>query len=423
MKMEGHVVLNAGNFIHVLSVSLENLGKKSRETAPCGESYAVSQPKEMVPSTDESEDEERDHPKALVEDEEGSSSDNEQAVISISSNVNDDCDNLRISLRDQHTSTDKDREWEILIGSVPNSQSDDRTRDKKSLIECHLSYQGYSVKPSVNDCDIKSTDSDCSSISGDTGKIEGFSDYHLPDGSPFLSVCDDFYAADSNDSTICSKSIDGSSTPIREKQPSEISLKPRLYSYLCQDSTIAKSSLDYNAQNGVVNSCSGAESSPPKASSKQAEKEYEFIDEIKEARHEKLSVFRRRRLAEKKYEFSDENSENIPQNYRTFRSTQSRRLILSPSRSPRFRTFNVPFSELSVDLGETSGLFRSVYEKLLSPSSGSASPNDVLRPINQNITSPVLSPRDDKWREDIDKIEKVRNLIWFCCFLNNLNKR
>ena len=150
--------------------------------------------------------------------------------------------------------------------------------------------------------------------------------------------------------------------------------------------------------------------------------EYEFIDEIESSRHEKLSVFRRRRLADKKYEFSDENSENVPANYRSFRR-QSGRLLVVPSPAVSPHDYNtraavaaaaaagVSFEAVSASPSggsEANGLLRNVYERLMSPASSMASPSDVLRPINPNIASPILSPRDDRWSWDWDRHEKVR---------------
>lgn len=148
--------------------------------------------------------------------------------------------------------------------------------------------------------------------------------------------------------------------------------------------------------------------------------EYEFIDEIESSRHEKLSVFRKRRLADKKYEFSDENSENVPANYRSYRR-QSDRLLLVPSPAVSPHEYNTraaaaaaatTFDSVSASPSrgsEANGMLKNVYERLMSPASSMASPSDVLRPINPNIASPILSPRDDRWNWDWDKNEKVSN--------------
>ncbi|KAA0201531.1 hypothetical protein HAZT_HAZT005422 [Hyalella azteca] len=145
--------------------------------------------------------------------------------------------------------------------------------------------------------------------------------------------------------------------------------------------------------------------------------EYEFIDEIESSRHEKLSVFRKRRLADKKYEFTDENSENVPANYRSYRRQSDRHVVVpTPSGSPHdYHTRAAAAASASAEAAsaspsassDTNGHFRNVYERLLSPCSGIASPNEVLRPINPNISSPLLSPRDDRWSWDWERSEKV----------------
>ncbi|XP_018011765.1 uncharacterized protein LOC108668992 [Hyalella azteca] len=150
--------------------------------------------------------------------------------------------------------------------------------------------------------------------------------------------------------------------------------------------------------------------------------EYEFIDEIESSRHEKLSVFRKRRLADKKYEFTDENSENVPANYRSYRRQSDRHVVVpTPSGSPHdYHTRAAAAASASAEAAsaspsassDTNGHFRNVYERLLSPCSGIASPNEVLRPINPNISSPLLSPRDDRWSWDWERSEKTASSQW-----------
>lgn len=465
MKRKGFVVLNAGNFIHVLNVDLENMDRKMKEVetevlgvklnnigeereeeeesdddreqnkvktrSVSGEQYCVPNVRSgkeytMMDSSSSDVDPEADG-QSSCEEEEGARLEKYQNGTELGAN------GLRITLSSgvrlgcNSSMTDRDREWEILIGNVP-SRSEGRTRNEdnsRTHGDCGGSQrnntadeQGVSHYCDIENCDNKSHGS-LGGLQNNEAAMRGVArnltlkEFQLPDDSPynFYGDNDGFRDDDSDDSTRCSHISEESRLGRSDLRDSiNNGDKFRSGTTFCANLSLADDfpiNSQYSQQGRRVLRSSSESSYGEKTPTKQAEKEYEFIDEITESRHEKLSVFRRRRLADKKYEFSDENMENVPQKYSSYRS-QSRRLLMSPSRSPRFRSIGVPLSELSIELGESSGLLRSVlYEKLLSPNSGSGSPNDVLRPINQNITSPVLSPRDDRWRDEIDRLEKV----------------
>lgn len=461
MKRKGFVVLNAGNFIHVLNVELENMDRKMKEveaeilgvrlngmkeeeeeeseddreqcklknTRVSGEQYNVPNLRSgkeysMMDSSSSDVDPEADGQSSCEEEEVNQSAKDQNNIESSTSG-------LRITLNSggrfgcSSSVTDRDREWEILIGSVPpKSEGRTRSEDVSSVfgesggIQKSNSADGQGV---FHHCDNENCDtkghgglyrqqSNGAAMRGIISNLT-LKEFQLPDDSPyhFYGESDCFNDNDSDDSTRCSHVSEDSRLGRSDLRDTASSGDRYKTGTICNDDCTFNSQL---SQQGRMYLRSSSESSyNEKTPTKQAEKEYEFIDEITDSRHEKLSVFRRRRLADKKYEFSDENVENVPQKYSSFRS-QSRRFLMSPSRSPRFRSMAVPLSELSIELGESSGLLRSVYEKLLSPNSGSGSPNDVLRPINQNITSPILSPRDDRWREEIDRLEKVNPKIF-----------
>lgn len=514
MKREGYVVLNAGNFIHVLHVNLENMNRKMKEVESemisgfrinqVADHRVVGQSDE-TDETDQSEDEmetttvqecrgtettdnrrinyqqedergKKTFPSSAVRAEvefdmliRSTNNNNNKQIpsgsggkgVCVSSgeespyNSEYSCTNnpVKITLNStsassSSTMTDRDREWELLISSGPsrsNSGSKKSEEMNKNDVGCSSSTS-FSVASPTKDsvsamfvdqqppcdsdiCDsvsVSSRDEDqgCSAITGLVStKNMKFKEFQLPDDSPYHFYGDEytFIDNDSDDSTLCSQFSEDSRSSRFDHREQTSTSDNRRRSDPCTPTTPKHD--DTSSPRGhtkpikgsmLLRSSSESSYSPNKSPSKQAEKEYDFIDEIPDSRHEKLSTFRRRRLADKKYEFSDENVENVPQKYVSLNSfrNQTRRCLLSPSRSPRLRSMAVPLSEISVDLGESSGLLRSVYEKLLSPNSGYGSPNDVLRPINQNITSPILSPRDDRWKEEFDKLERAELQRW-----------
>ncbi|XP_063606430.1 uncharacterized protein LOC134781245 [Penaeus indicus] len=468
MKREGFVVLNAGNFIHVLNVNLENMDRKMKEVETEILGMRINEISSEERDEEEESDDEREQGKvkenrassgkqycgsSLRSGKEFSVMDSSSSDVDLEADGRSSCEeeegthiekdpssiesstsSLKVTLNTggmcgcSSSMSDKDREWEILIGSVaPRNDERARTEGCNNIHRMCENYprgstmegQGMSHRLDINDCD-KSPGSCLDQDDGATavqGIVRNLSlkDFQLPDDSPyhFYGESDTFNDNDSDDSTRCSH-ISEDSRLGRSDLRDTVSISDRCKngSNCCGNNIKADDCAFNTQQQGRMVLRSSSESSyGEKTPVKLAEKEYEFIDEITDSRHEKLSVFRRRRLADKKYEFSDENIENVPQKYSSFRN-QSRRLIMSPSRSPRFRSMGVPLSELSIELGESSGFIRSMYEKLLSPTSGSGSPSDVLRPINQNITSPILSPRDDRWREEIDRLEKAELQRW-----------
>ncbi|XP_076030743.1 uncharacterized protein LOC143018969 isoform X2 [Oratosquilla oratoria] len=479
MKRDGVVVLNAGNFLHVISVDLENIDRKFKDIE--SEVLAV-RINSMGNVETVSNDGKKLHPSGSVD-----SEDSDVEESGVEQKVSPSADSVEINVRalrsgkkydkketevymnsrcavndmgreveghhssdaespHQQCSTsssrlkvclntsgvggssqerDRDREWEILIGSVNggvnNSAVFDDGQDVRELegskneAECSyqtVAFQGPSKDDSDNrydsdNCDIKSpNDREDETGYGTWGSFD-FKEFPLQDEPQYpLYGSDGFGDQDSDDSvqgSIVSEDSQYGNVDLRENVNGDNGS-----GNLRSDEYALRS----KAQQGRYHRSSSESSYCVKTPTKQAEKEYEFIDEISDSLHEKLSVFRRRRLADKKYEFSDENSENaLPLKYSSFRK-QSRRMLMSPSRSPRFRSMGGPLSEISIDLGEPSGLWRSMYEKLLSPTTCGANSGDVLRPINQNITSPLVSPRDDRWRDDLDRIEKTELQQW-----------
>lgn len=111
-----------------------------------------------------------------------------------------------------------------------------------------------------------------------------------------------------------------------------------------------------------------------------AESEYDFMEDVSEPPRETISAFRKRRLADKKYEFKDENTENVPLKVMRKRRDQEHLQLQPPS---------VVVSE-SKDTQED-------WEWNFSCTFGS---NDVLRPFNSNIPTPIRSP---EW-----EVEEIR---------------
>lgn len=507
LKYKDWVVLNAGNFLHVLHVSLENINRSSvpLSIALCHNrlgmtgSSSMYQTRVGITSTDatpERTDEEHFvtpislcasgtttttttnvvRSSCVWEDEssvnlfpvnvgardgdESSSSDTEMEAVT------------RIDRR-VLTEADRDREWELLISNVPSRTSDnDVETDCASDLETCANNSPCASDSSV--CTVKDISVRFDMLKHGDIKIDKFpiENTSTRNNSVSLSIttrskslqnltthqsmsngsvqCDNyFYNDDSDDSTICVKqhgeftsrervvaesSSSGHKLAISKNVRTNLFLDTSACSQVTRitrsRSEDSQSELDENVTRLRSRTLPRYASDSPRGSrspSNTAENEYDFIDEIVGSHHEKLSVFRKRRLADKKYEFSDENSENVPANYRSYRRQSS--TLLSPTMSPR--------DALTSDAG---GLIRSVYERLMSPHSslaspsdmlrpimaspndflrpmmGSpsdllrpiiASPNDVLRPINQNISSPILSPRDDRWNFDWDKYEKV----------------
>ncbi|XP_050712340.1 uncharacterized protein LOC126996160 isoform X2 [Eriocheir sinensis] len=467
MKRRGFVVLNAGNFIHVLHVDIENMDRRMKEGEVEGPRLGSIRVRE-----EEESDDDRDHQGKVKNRRVSGEQQQQQQYItpslrsrkycptestasdpevdsqsSCEEEERDQCvgnngSGLKITLNmgsgysHSASTTDKDREWEILIGSVP-ARGEGRTKGEGSGGGGGGGGGGSVSSAGGSGCQGRgATEGQGISHTGETnvcdnnkGQLEGdaprpglacnlkLKDFHFLESSPchYYGESDYFNDNDSDDSTWCSHTSEESRRNDLRDPPASAGERHRPPAGCCggglrADDGIFGSPQQQQGSRMVLRSSSES-SCGEKTPTKQAEKEYEFIDEITDSRHEKLSVFRRRRLADKKYEFSDENMENVPQNYSSFRN-QSRRLLMSPSRSPRFRAMGVPLSELSIDLGESSGLLRSVYEKLLSPGSSGGSPSDVLRPINQNITSPILSPRDDRWREEIEMLEKAEMQRW-----------
>ena len=113
------------------------------------------------------------------------------------------------------------------------------------------------------------------------------------------------------------------------------------------------------------------------------ESEYDFMEDASEPPRETISAFRKRRLADKKYEFKDENTENVPLKVMRKRRDQEYLQLQPPS---------VVVSE-SKDTQDD-------WEWNFSCTFGS---NDVLRPFNSNIPTPIRSPEweGEEVREEI----------------------
>nr|CAD7589986.1 unnamed protein product [Timema genevievae] len=129
----------------------------------------------------------------------------------------------------------------------------------------------------------------------------------------------------------------------------------------------------------------------------EAEKAYEFTEDVSETSCEKLSSFRRRRLADKKYEFceeEDEDAENIVP-YRLHRRRESPPRLGSPTRhyspsplvSLRRKLHDEPLDLLTSPRSPNSP-YSEIHPQYLET-------DKVLRPLNRNTASAILlSPRD-----------------------------
>ncbi|KAJ8888627.1 hypothetical protein PR048_008119 [Dryococelus australis] len=135
----------------------------------------------------------------------------------------------------------------------------------------------------------------------------------------------------------------------------------------------------------------------------EAEKAYEFTEDVSETACEKLSSFRRRRLADKKYEFCEEgeDAENIVP-FRLHRRRESSPRLRSPPRhfSPSLITHRRRYHE-NIHLETPDLLISSPLSPLsseihsYSPQSSHIETDKVLRPLNRNTASAfLLSPRD-----------------------------
>ncbi|KAK7872737.1 hypothetical protein R5R35_011872 [Gryllus longicercus] len=149
--------------------------------------------------------------------------------------------------------------------------------------------------------------------------------------------------------------------------------------------------------------------SQPKVHSKmaaEAEKAYEFTDDIPDTTGEKLSSYRKRRLADKKYEFIEEGEdlENIVP-YRLHRRREPTRhrsppLLISPS--PVILNHRRRHHEVDSEDGHFTGQrvssnmpYNSLSGEIHSSGNHLETDKVVLRPLNQNTSGPILlSPRD-----------------------------
>nr|CAD7575558.1 unnamed protein product [Timema californicum] len=129
----------------------------------------------------------------------------------------------------------------------------------------------------------------------------------------------------------------------------------------------------------------------------EAEKAYEFTEDVLETSCEKLSSFRRRRLADKKYEFCEEEGEDaeniVP--YRLHRRRESPPRLCSPTRhySPSpFISLRRKLHDEPLDLLTSPRSPNSPYGEVHPPY---LETDKVLRPLNRNTASAILlSPRD-----------------------------
>nr|CAD7430815.1 unnamed protein product [Timema monikensis] len=128
----------------------------------------------------------------------------------------------------------------------------------------------------------------------------------------------------------------------------------------------------------------------------EAEKAYEFTEDVLETSCEKLSSFRRRRLADKKYEFCEEgeDAENIVP-YRLHRRRESPPRLCSPTRhyspspliSLRRKLHDEPL-DLLISPRSPNSPYSEIHPPYLET-------DKVLRPLNRNTASAILlSPRD-----------------------------
>nr|CAD7407158.1 unnamed protein product [Timema cristinae] len=129
----------------------------------------------------------------------------------------------------------------------------------------------------------------------------------------------------------------------------------------------------------------------------EAEKAYEFTEDVLETSCEKLSSFRRRRLADKKYEFCEEEGEDaeniVP--YRLHRRRESPPRLCSPTRhyspspliSLRRKLHDEPL-DLLISPRSPNSPYSEIHPPYLET-------DKVLRPLNRNTASAILlSPRD-----------------------------
>lgn len=140
-----------------------------------------------------------------------------------------------------------------------------------------------------------------------------------------------------------------------------------------------------NCNSSVCQRRAGVSPTPQGNSSHQpAESEYDFMEDTSELPRETISAFRKRRLADKKYEFKDENTENVPLKVMRKRRDLEHQLQQQLQHQP----FVVVSG--SKDVNDD-------WEWNFSCTVGT---NDVLRPFNSNIPTPVRSP-DWEFVEDI----------------------
>ncbi|XP_067004415.2 uncharacterized protein [Anabrus simplex] len=140
----------------------------------------------------------------------------------------------------------------------------------------------------------------------------------------------------------------------------------------------------------------------------EAEKAYEFTEDLPETACEKLSSYRRRRLADKKYEFCEEgeDAENIVP-YRLHRRRESIRLRSPPVNIPpspvvpshrRRRQESDSSDAFSGPRSPSTSSYSTLGSDIQSISLSCGHPETdkvVLRPLNQNMSATLLlSPRD-----------------------------
>ena len=436
LKYRDWIVLNAGNFIHVLNVSLENTENGSEVSALAAMYHSrlgIGIPRD---SEEEEYEEMRDMPVEMPENNLFVSSEQNfgsqrsslrrrrpRGTVSLNAvdggeSSSSDNEFERNSANDRRSLSleDRDREWELLISNVP---------PRTSLVNFSTNNNNALDTDSASDTEVITSD-----------RLGGNSNVSL--------MFDMLVQSDSRLGTNSSQTFTSSNeeelpsvtTRSRGLQSLGPSSSREIFNDEFDESTVRNAAShselsssesetqqhfpsDNNGRRLRASTAGSFEGMRLRSSStyvrpqqshfgdtspsSTAESEYEFIDEIAGSRHEKLSVFRKRRLADKKYEFSDENSENLPTNYRSYRTQQCHSVLVVPSPAVSPRVPSAALAEAGTVAGD--GLRRSVYERLLSPVS--SSPNDVLRPINQNISSPILSPRDDRWNYDWDRLEKV----------------
>lgn len=127
----------------------------------------------------------------------------------------------------------------------------------------------------------------------------------------------------------------------------------------------------------------------PHANSTTQESEYDFMEDTSELPRETISAFRKRRLADKKYEFTDENTENIPLKVMRKRRDLEHQL---QQQLQQHQSFVVVSG--SKDVNDD-------WEWNFSCTIGT---NDVLRPFNSNIPTPIRSPDWDRLGELVEDI-------------------